>query len=47
MEMRRLAEEEIMREMRMAEDYFIRTEFQKTSNKIFPLFIDTDNPAGH
>lgn len=37
LEMRRLAEEEIMRELRMAEDYFVTTEFQKT-NKIFPLY---------
>jgi hypothetical protein len=27
LEMRRIAEEEIMREMRMAEEYFVRTEF--------------------
>jgi hypothetical protein len=27
LEMRRLAEEEIMRELRMAEEYFVRSEF--------------------
>ena len=39
--MRKLAEEEIMRELKYAEDYFVRTEFQRT-NRISPLFIDTD-----
>jgi len=39
-EMRKLAEEEIMRELRMAEDYFVRSEFQKTTNKLFPLYTD-------
>lgn len=40
LEMRRLAEEEIMRELRMAEEYFVTTEFQRT-NKIFPLYNDS------
>ena len=42
MEMRRMAEEEIMKELRMAEEYFVKTEFQKTSNKIFPLLTEQE-----
>jgi hypothetical protein len=41
--MRRLAEEELMREYRMAEDFFIRSEFLKSGKQVFPLFVDQDN----
>ncbi|CDW76147.1 UNKNOWN [Stylonychia lemnae] len=47
LEMRRIAEEEIMRELRMAEDYYNQSEFQKT-NKIFPVYNDQEIPKqGH
>lgn len=46
LEMRRIAEEEIMRELRLAEEFFVKSEeFQKTSNKLFPLF-DQDPTKG-
>jgi hypothetical protein len=46
MEMRRLAEEEILRELRMAEDYYLRSgEFSKTQNKLFPLFNENESQS--
>jgi hypothetical protein len=45
-EMRRLAEEEILRELRMAEDYYLRSgEFSKTQNKLFPLFNENESQS--
>eukprot|EP00347_Sterkiella_histriomuscorum_P002403 403368291 len=41
MEMRRIAEEEIMKELKMAEEYYIQSEFQKT-NKNFPIYKESD-----
>ena len=42
MVMRKIAEEEAMAEMeeQFAKKYFMETEFQKTSNKLFPLQYD-------
>jgi hypothetical protein len=41
-EMRRLAEEELMKEYRMAEEYFIRSEFMKSGKQVFPMLSDQE-----
>lgn len=41
MEMRKLAEEEIMRELKMAEDMYVESEFQRT-NRNFSIYKELE-----